>query len=85
MKVNINATVWVKLTKRGESIHAMRMDVLRLTFPQLKLPDVHPKNENGYRKFALWELVAHFGDCMALGTDVPFDEIYTTEPDGEET
>lgn len=84
MKIDIHATVWVKLTKKGESIHAGRMETLRRVLPRLKVQDFHPKDEHGYRKFVLWELVAHFGDSMALGAEVPFTEILTTEPDGEE-
>jgi hypothetical protein len=80
-KINVNDSVWVKLTDAGKLIHRREHDAMRQQFPSLgryKPPKQYP---GGYAKFQMWELMQYFGPHISLGAAVPFDtEILLTEP-----
>lgn len=72
MKFNINHYVKVKLTEKGiEILKEQHNDIQKYA---LLLPDFEEpqKDDDGYTKFQLWELMLKFGNHLYNGCEVPF-------------
>jgi len=79
--VNVNDSVWVKLTDAGRLIHRREHDELRKQVPSLGRYERPKKYPGGYVKFHLWELMQLFGPHIIMGAPMPFStEIRFTEP-----
>lgn len=76
---NINEYVWVKLTPHGKNIFYKHYSVIydqlkNLDLPTLELPE---SDEQGFRKFQMWDLMNIYGNYMVMGSENPFNlEIY---------
>ena len=74
---NINNYVWVKLTEDGYRHLVNERDKLVARNPRLQPYTVEGEkakaDEDGYRKFPLWEVMQIFGNRMAPGRPMPFD------------
>ena len=71
--ININSTVLVKITKYGRGIYYENYKRLTGEYPILK------EDENGYSKWAFWDLMKEFGHYLTMGFKVPFEPVILIE------
>jgi hypothetical protein len=77
MKININDTVKVRLTKLGRTIAAQERECIRSILARngcvnLMLPERKPDAE-GWTEWQLWDLMQVFGPRLYHGGDPPFE------------
>lgn len=70
--ININDSVWVRLTKEGREVLAQSImecvvTVTGKTREQLA-EELHKTAHDGSTRFQLWELMKIFGPCMVFGS-----------------
>lgn len=84
-KVNINNTVWVKLTDIGRDIYFHQYDELNRLARRIIMEPKYPTEIDGYFEEQLWCLFEIFGPHINMGTEMPFEmEIYLTDPHKKE-
>lgn len=78
--VNINDFVKVKLNQKGKEIYFHLYDDARRNmvenkgyYPEYLQPRYPKVDTDGYSKFQLWEFMQIYGECMVMGTDLPFE------------
>lgn len=72
--ININDTIRVKLTPKGETIIADYYNNLNLLLG-FKAPLILTVDQDGYYRTLLWEFMNRFGKYMILGSDPLFTDI----------
>jgi hypothetical protein len=78
--MNVNETVWVRLTDLGRSIHRKNHEEIFKGFNS-KPPYRAPIEINGWAGFQLWVLMREFGAQCGNGCSTPFEtEIRLTAP-----
>lgn len=79
IEFNINNYVWIKLTEKGEQIRKDNHNTLygenASKYEMIK----HEKNNEGFERWQLWELMQEFGSAMWNGCAVPFETIIKLE------
>lgn len=71
---NINEFVWVKLNDKGVEELKRQHDEFRSLYPNAVRDFVEPKkDEDGYSKFQMHNLMSSFGHMMILGVELPFE------------
>lgn len=67
--VNVNDSVWVKLTDEGRAHHQRHYET---RYPMLKYraPD---ESADGWSKWQIWSLMQEFGEAIYMGGPVPFE------------
>lgn len=74
---NINSWVKVKLTKYGESIITEQVNELnearRKRGIEGNIERVIKRDENGYSKFQMYDLMSTFGSYMGITQELPFE------------
>ena len=79
-KFNINEYVRVKLNEVGLEIYKNRMKEINKNLEEtteLKFPiyPIYPIRDNkGYVKFQLWDLMEIFGSYLRVGKEIPFED-----------
>ena len=69
---NVNEYVHVRLTSRGRDILRAKNSQWQAMFPDATWP--MPKEDaNGWSRWQLWDLMAHFGEHIVMGLPVPFE------------
>ena len=74
IKININASVKVKLTERGKDIFRKQFDYLPASYKKRHAPsEFEPKvDSRGYTEFRLNELMSLYGEYMIPGAPKVF-------------
>ena len=80
---NINGYVWVRLTDRGRRIHREQHEQLLRDVPGMSIPYSPPVEEDGWSRWQLWCLMAHFGPYIGAAMDEPFETGIQIEVDGD--
>lgn len=82
ISINVNETVWVKLTKTGEQFLKRQHDIASRDPQTITKPFKLPKtDDDGYSQWQLWSLMETFGGAFNLAIEPPFDTtIYFESP-----
>jgi len=76
--LNLNDTVWVRLTAEGHAIYAERW---RSLWPDLTAERSAPvEDEAGWSEWPLWALMAWFGSHISLKSPPPFEPEMRIKP-----
>ena len=69
---NINDTVMVRLTEYGKTKHKERHQKFYKELG-MNVEYIAPKEDDGWSKWQLWDLMSEFGQDISLGGRVPFE------------
>ena len=76
-KLNINEYVKVKLNETGLDIYIKRMKEINESLKEkgtdLEFPLYPVRDDKGYVKFQLWDLMELFGEYLRVGEEIPFE------------
>lgn len=73
-QLNINNSVWVKLTPLGKEIYKKHWYELLTAGGYVR--DLNPpklRTKKGWTEFQLWELMSIYGEHLHMGSSNPFD------------
>ena len=71
-RVNINATVRVKLTNIGRQHYRDQMRAMNVMYPGMRIALEPNEDANGWYRSQLWELMRDFGEIISMGREPPF-------------
>lgn len=76
MQMNVNETVWVKLTPAGEETYQEALEKDRQMLADLPSIQVGPKKRSprGFICFQMWELMNLFGPKLEDVAAIPFED-----------
>ena len=85
MEINMNDTVYVKLTDRGREIMRKNIEEMNNSLPEgaVKFPfKTKREDEDGWSEWQLWCLFQEFGEYVSMVKENPFDLNIRIKEDG---